>query len=245
MAEQATSGSSSTRFLSSHNPAQVKRNVLASFTSVLLMPVTIVPRAVGGVLMTGGNAAVQGIAMLNPQRWGGSGAVGNGYSRNLELEKGNGVMLFDGEEDEDEKINEKAAPSICMSPFRTERSVISKLIDTMLAASSSSSTTHLDLPPSASRSTTSLATSVNTTNSTNKLELLLSLDVALELIHADHEALKRVETFAGYPGHYGHRVRDTIEELFILMLQALGGRHISVGFGLCVLISYIQSLERC
>jgi recyclin-1 len=72
--------------------------------------------------------------------------------------------------------------------------------------------------------------------------LLLSLDVALELIHADHEALKRVETFAGYPGHYGHRVRDTIEELFILMLQALGGRHISVGFGLCVLISYIQSL---
>ncbi|KAJ7366617.1 exocyst complex component Sec10-like protein [Mycena albidolilacea] len=211
MAEQATSGSSSTRFLSSHNPAQVKRNVLASFTSVLLMPVTIVPRAVGGVLMTGGNAAVQGIAMLNPQRWGGSGAIGNGYSRNLELEKGNGVMLFDGEEDEDEKINEKAAPSI---------------------SSSSSSTTHLDLPPSASRSTTSLATSVNTTNSTNKLELLLSLDIALELIHADHEALKRVETFAGYPGHYGHRVRDTIEELFILMLQALGGRHISVGFGL-------------
>ncbi|KAF7365418.1 hypothetical protein MVEN_00414500 [Mycena venus] len=214
MADQATSGSSSTRFLSSHNPAQVKRNVLASFTSVLLMPVTIVPRAVGGVLMTGGNAAVQGIAMLNPQRWGGTGAVGNGYSRNLELEKGNGTMLFDGEDEEDEKINEKVAPSI---------------------SSASSSVTHLDLPPSASRSTTSIATSINTPlsgNSVNKLELLLSLDVALELIHADHEALKRVETFAGYPGHYGHRVRDTIEELFILMLQALGGRHISVGFGL-------------
>ncbi|KAJ7263992.1 exocyst complex component Sec10-domain-containing protein [Mycena haematopus] len=179
MAEQATSGASSTRFLSSHNPAQVKRNVLASFTSVLLMPVTIVPRAVGGVLMTGGNAAVQGIAMLNPQRWGGSGAVGNGYSRNLELEKGNGTIVFEGEDEEDEQFNEKATPSIV-----------------------------------------------------TKLEMLLSLDVALELIHADHEALKRVETFASYPGHYGHRVRDTIEELFILMLQALGGRHISVGFGL-------------
>lgn len=68
----------------------------------------------------------------------------------------------------------------------------------------------------------------------NKLELLLSLDVALELIHADRESLKRVETFAGYPGHYGHRVRDTIEELFILMLEALGKRHVSVGFGLLV-----------
>ncbi|KAJ6512048.1 exocyst complex component Sec10-domain-containing protein [Mycena vitilis] len=216
MAEQATSNSSSTRFLSSHNPAQVKRNVLASFTSVLLMPVTIVPRAVGGVLMTGGNAAVQGIAMLNPQRWGGGGAVGNGYSRNLELEKGKGTMLYDPEDDEDEKISEKIDPSM---------------------SSASSSVTHLDLPPSSasSTSTTSLATSIHTplsSNSGNKLELLLSLDVALELIHADHEALKRVETFAGYPGHYGHRVRDTIEELFILMLQALGGRHVTVGFGL-------------
>lgn len=60
--------------------------------------------------------------------------------------------------------------------------------------------------------------------------MLLSLDVALELIHADREALKRVETFAGYPGHYGHRVRDTIEELFILMLQALSDRHMTTGF---------------
>lgn len=114
MAEQATAGSSSTRFLSSHNPAQVKRNVLASFTSVLLMPVTIVPRAVGGALMTGGNAAVQGIAMLNPQRWGGgSGAVASGYSRNLELEKGTGTILFEGDEDEDEKVGHKTAASIC------------------------------------------------------------------------------------------------------------------------------------
>lgn len=63
-----------------------------------------------------------------------------------------------------------------------------------------------------------------------QLDLLLSLDVALEIIHADRESLKRVETFAGYPGHYGHRVRDTIEELFILMLQALGDQHVSKGF---------------
>ncbi|KAJ7212280.1 exocyst complex component Sec10-domain-containing protein [Mycena pura] len=196
MAEQATSGSSATRFLSSHNPALVKRNVLASFTSILLMPVTIVPRAVGDVLMTGSNAAVQGIAMLNPQRWGGgNGSVGNGYSRNLELEKGRGTMLF-GEEEEDEKMNEKIAPPIATS-------LATSSIGTPLTASTA-----------------------------NKLDQLLSLDVSLELIHADHEGLKRVETFAGYPGHYGHRVRDTMEELFILMLQALGERHITVGFGI-------------
>lgn len=61
--------------------------MLTSFTNVLLLPVTIVPRtvnAVGGALMTGGSAAVQGIAMLNPQRWvyGGTG----GYEKSLKDE---------------------------------------------------------------------------------------------------------------------------------------------------------------
>lgn len=60
--------------------------------------------------------------------------------------------------------------------------------------------------------------------------MLLSLDTALELIHADRESLKRADTFSGYPGQYGHRVRDTIEEIFILLLQALGERHIKAGF---------------
>ncbi|KAJ7507610.1 hypothetical protein B0H11DRAFT_2218442 [Mycena galericulata] len=192
MAEQATGGPSSTRFLSSHNPAQVKRNVLASFTSVLLIPVMI------------------GIAMLNPQRWGGgnTGAVGNGYSRNLELEKGTGTMLFDGEDDEEEKFSEKIAPSL---------------------SSASSSVSHLDLPSSTlSRSTASLASGISTplTSSSsggvlNKLELLLSLNVALELTHANHEALTRVETFVGYPGHYGLRALLAIHPRLHLLVPLL------------------------
>lgn len=64
----------------------------------------------------------------------------------------------------------------------------------------------------------------------DNLDLLLSLDIALELIHADRESMKRAETFSGYPGAYGHRVRDTIEEIFCLLLQALGERHIKPGF---------------
>ena len=62
------------------------------------------------------------------------------------------------------------------------------------------------------------------------LDLFLSLDVALELIHADRVSLKRVDAFAAYPGHYGHKVQDTIEEVFILMLQALAERHLKLGF---------------
>lgn len=70
----------------------------------------------------------------------------------------------------------------------------------------------------------------HTAETAQQLDLLLSLDVALGLIHTDREALKRIETFASYPSHYGHRVQDTIEEVFVLMLEALGDRHISPAF---------------
>lgn len=55
--------------------------------------------------------------------------------------------------------------------------------------------------------------------------------MALELIHADRVSLKRVDAFSAYPGRYGHKVQDTIEEVFILMLQALAERHLKPGFG--------------
>jgi len=111
----------STRFLGSHNPALVNRNLLASFTDVLLLPVTIVPRTVGAVgaaLTTGGTAAVQGIAMLNPQRWGGGAQVGRGYSRELGKEEEGGVdTLFEGGDGEDEFVNGVQGSSLtCKSP---------------------------------------------------------------------------------------------------------------------------------
>jgi recyclin-1 len=89
-----------TRFLASHNPALVKRNVLASLTNLLLLPVTIVPRTVGVVseaLKTSGSAAAQGIAMLNPQRLGSGGATNGKNSTDLEKD---GRTLFEADEDE-------------------------------------------------------------------------------------------------------------------------------------------------
>jgi recyclin-1 len=76
------------------------------------------------------------------------------------------------------------------------------------------------------------STSVSAASTMENLDVFLSLDVALELIHADRESLKRVDAFSGYPGHYGHRVRDTMEEVFILLLQAMAERHVKPGFEL-------------
>ncbi|KAG6876608.1 hypothetical protein C0993_001953 [Termitomyces sp. T159_Od127] len=142
--------------------------------------------------------------------WGaGAGANGSGVYKTSEAE-GSTVFEVGEDEDEDEKtqvddekeLDARAAQSVSrVSPSPTVPS------------------------PAASRTLVSASSAPE-----NKLELLLSLDVALEVIHADREALKRVETFAGYPGHYGHRVRDTIEELFILMLGAIGDEHLRKGF---------------
>lgn len=62
------------------------------------------------------------------------------------------------------------------------------------------------------------------------MQLLLSLDVALQLIQADRDCLKRVQTFIRYPGTYGRKVRDAIEEVFIVLLQVLGEKHVVPAF---------------
>lgn len=57
----------------------------------MLLPVTIVPRTVGAVgagIVSGGSAAVSGIAMLNPVRWiGVNGATKAGNETSVDGEK--------------------------------------------------------------------------------------------------------------------------------------------------------------
>lgn len=179
-------------FLTSSNPDQVKRNVLAGFKDALLLPVTIVPRTV----TYGVNATVSGLSMLNPQKW---AAGSKTPAAPTKIEEKDGAIIFTAptEEKIDEKMETLQIPQTAKTP-----------------------------------SSTRAATPVPDTGSFDRLQLLVSLDTALELIQADRDALKRAETFAKYPGKCGHRVRETIEEIFILMLKAAGDRHIAPGFRL-------------
>jgi recyclin-1 len=90
-------------FLSSSNPDQMKRNVLAGFRDVLLLPVTIVPLTVSyGVkaIVTGGTQAVNGLSMLNPQKWGGHGnaAAAAVVDVNAEVSQDNGLPEGDADD---------------------------------------------------------------------------------------------------------------------------------------------------
>jgi recyclin-1 len=224
-----------TRFLTAQNPALMKRTVLASFTDVLLLPVTIVPRTVGaGVVAVGGavgavgTGMVQGIAMLNPQRWvGGSGSVNNAKeytSFGLGGTEGEAAIFEIGGDEEggDDGVDES---SMTPSSIRDTASIASTNTAATSFAPSTFSTSQTNVASSASAVKATLAP-------TGNLDLLLSLDVALQLIHVDRDALKRLETFSSYPGHYGMRVRETIEEAFCEMLGVLGNRHLEKGFGI-------------
>jgi len=138
--------------------------------------------------------------MLNPQRWGGGAAAAGGNGTN-----GGGYSrtLFNVDEGEEEEDADRGEV--------TPKGVPDYEI---------TSPTPLVPPTQPSPTLTSTA----------NLDLLLSLDLALNLIHLSRSSLKRVESFSGYPGHYGTRVRDTIEEVFIALLFVLGEGHVVRGF---------------
>ncbi len=187
MAEQPT-------FLASSSPAHLKRNVLSTFTNLLLTPVSIVPRTVETV----SGAAVHGIAMLDPRRWGGAGqengtGMREGYTRGMDTAD---VVLWEDEDNPD--------------------------------------ATNVQGDDTATPATTSSSPQPRRLHSYDNLQLLLSLDVTLELIHAARESFKRLEIFVSYPGTYGVRVRETIEEISGELLSVLGERHVRNGFEACV-----------
>lgn len=275
----------------------MKRNVLASFTDMLLLPVTIVPRAVGagvgavGAIGTGvgaaigtgvgavGTGVVQGISMLNPQRWVGNGdgagvsarnmtsagsVPGDGYvsfgtdgalfevgeddgeGEDADTEEGRGVRKGRegsgvGMEDEagwGEFAESRTSENGISGASGLDAAALSKRTSsTSDAASTKTATTSLAPSTftltSASTSVKNLSNSVRTPRaSVEALDLLLSLDVSLQLIHATRDAIKRLETFAAYPGTTGTRVRETLDDAFCEMLGAQSTRHITWGFGM-------------
>lgn len=205
------------QFLTSQNPDQVKRNVLAGFKDALLLPVTIVPRTVTfgvNAIVAGGSHAVAGLSMLNPQKWAASTTTTKGASGKMI----DGEVIFDGPVPgpEDSELAEKSF----------DEKVVDEVddLDTVPTTNGELSVSETEPPSQAA------TPKPETADGFERLQLLVSLDTALELIHGDREALKRTETFAKYPGKTGTKVVEAIEEIFILLLKAAGDRHIAPGF---------------
>lgn len=184
--------------------------------------------------------------------WGANANERDGYVKDFE-KIGNGTLFEvegDGDEEDEEdktKVEAEVENEKEENVWRDRDSMVTKHCESLCSiflvmqliiyfrTASKSSTTTIEVASTAATSihSTRMSTpnpSVSNSSNFDKFDLLLSLDTALELIHADRDSLKRVETFAGYPGQCGHRVHDTIEEIFVLLLQALGERHVRPGF---------------
>ncbi|GAA6011961.1 hypothetical protein JCM11491_000118 [Sporobolomyces phaffii] len=184
-------------FLASQNPAQVKKNVLAGFTKVLLLPVTIIPKTASyglNAITYGATGAFNTFASL-----GGGGGSGGGTARATPTVSTptieSSANAWGGGGDAAPRLSVDANGTVGLAPSSP-------------------------LSPSPSRSQSRF----------DRMQLLLSLDVALQLIQADRDCLKRIQTFIRYPGTYGRKVRDAIEEVFIVLLQVLGDKHVVPAF---------------
>ncbi len=217
-----------TAFIASDNPDQVKRNVLAGFRDVLLLPVTIVPLTVNyGVhaITAGGKEVVNGLSMLNPQRW---------TNQSSAAKAANGQVA--GEAAAQQAKLETGQTEVWVPPAVMESGASALMAPTdepaaIWEGSGAVTEPSVEIPLEDAPPVIPAASTENKAKDAfDQLQLLLSLDIVLELIQVDRESLKRVETFRDYPGQQGKKVRETIEEVFILLLKALGNRHIAPGF---------------
>jgi len=62
------------------------------------------------------------------------------------------------------------------------------------------------------------------------IKSLFSLEVALNLVHMAKTSIERAAVFARADGAFQRRARELCEEIFVLLLQTLGERHVRAGF---------------
>lgn len=94
----------------------MKRNVLAGFRDVLLLPVTIVPLTVSygvNAIVTGGTQAVNGLSMLNPQKWGGNGNAATTAVAEISPEKAAESSITTEKEDNIGECSRRQSSPLC------------------------------------------------------------------------------------------------------------------------------------
>ncbi|PWN50612.1 hypothetical protein IE53DRAFT_343779 [Violaceomyces palustris] len=250
-------------FLSSQNPAAVKRSVLTGFKDVLLLPVTVVPRTaglVGGAMI---RTAGSGLSQLNPLRWQASSSIKSVATQDgaldtrtfgpkstdkamtvgyIDFSNGNPDDVDDEDVygDDQETVDVDNGRKNTWDDFKAFENVGDHTMPKAAGPLASPATfpavsSRPDTPGSGSTATlpTQALTKIPTAEEDSKLsrlQLLLSIDTALQLIQINREALKRIETFKGFPGNFGSRVKEEIEEISVLFFQCLSERHVVPGF---------------
>lgn len=209
-------------FLSSTNPTLMKQKVLSSFKTALMLPVSVVPKTVSysfNALSIVGAGALNTVTngLMSPGVGGPSGPNLIDYQK--AQFQGDGMIL--GNELEswlDDTADEEMLPT--KRSVKQSSDVLNRIPTVEVEVDSDE----------ANESDEEGEGNLRRTTDGGNLKLFLSLDTSLKIISADRESFKRVETFQNFRGMYGARVKDTLEEVFIVLLRTLGQKHIQVAF---------------
>lgn len=240
-------------FLASQNPAQVKRNVLAGFTKVLLLPVTIIPKTAEfglNAITYGATGVIDTFASLGNQFSNTGGGGGGDATAAKQKALSSAVQAASVDSVAGHQQQQQQSPEEGSTETMTTPSALATVPNESSASAwggddtAFNSAPHRRLSVDANghiglmESQTDNAAAPPPRRSTvptvpsrfDRLQLLLSLDTALQLIQADRDSLKRIQTFIRYPGVYGRKVRDAIEEVFLVLLQVLSEKHVCPAF---------------
>ncbi|GAA5994915.1 hypothetical protein JCM11641_005976, partial [Rhodosporidiobolus odoratus] len=225
-------------FLASSNPAQVKKNVLAGFTKVLLLPVTIIPKTAElgfNAITYGATGAFNTFASIGTTIGGAIVPSASSSSATPAIQVPTSAIpsaTAIPDDDEPEPAPLSAIPFESSAGAWGGEDAPTPVVPARLSidASGTISATDPSLPSPAPSSATTTTTAPARPSRFDRMQLFLSLDTALQLIQADRDSLKRIQTFIRYPGVYGRKVRDAIEEVFIVLLQVLGEKHVGPAF---------------
>lgn len=239
-------------FLASQNPAQVKRNVLAGFTKVLLLPVTIIPKTAEfglNAITYGATGVIDTFASLGNQFSNNAGGDTAATKRTMLSSAVHALSVDSVAGHQQQQQQQQPSPEEGSTETRTPSALSTVPIESSASAWGGDDAAFTNSAPhrlsvdadghigliESQRDNAAAAPRRSTVPTAvpgrfDRLQLLLSLDTALQLIQADRDSLKRIQTFIRYPGVYGRKVRDAIEEVFLVLLQVLSEKHVCPAF---------------
>ncbi|CAO3589711.1 unnamed protein product [Absidia cylindrospora] len=196
-----------TRRLTNQSRETFKRNYLSAFKKVIALPVDLVSSA--------------------------ATTIASPFQRSQTAKLQNG-------KNEEESTPQSTPPSTPRSSTTNTRKIKTQSLTSISSASSiKSPSTPTTSSPSSRLSSdgTNITTDPNDALETAQTQLdmmqdLLSLELALHLIHFNKDSEKRMQRFIGigFPGRMKHDIQTTYEQIFIRLLKALGSEHIKPAF---------------
>lgn len=200
-----------TLLLSNVSKAKDKKDILASFKKVLMMPVSVIPFNISGISSNNNTPAVQISATPST----------TSIPDQVRIPTNDSVTSLAGSFSSGE-MKRSTTPIALARGISSSGNNHSKDSTTFMKRAS--------ILPSTLPTTEFDARMAVMTNRLEGINTLISLELALNIIRAGRDAIERAGKFVSAGGDIGQEAKDHCETIFVELVQTVGGVHIRGGF---------------